>query len=79
MALDRRDRERELVSALLAALHPGTLDDNAVSDQRAIEPIGFFAGGPCELWWRNNQEQPKKRRSPTPSLLPPSRTSRMNP
>lgn len=30
MAMDRRDRERELVSALLTALHPGTLSDSEV-------------------------------------------------
>ncbi|GBF95677.1 hypothetical protein Rsub_08659 [Raphidocelis subcapitata] len=31
MAMDRRDRERELVSALLTSLHPGTLSDSEVA------------------------------------------------
>lgn len=33
MGLDRRDRERELVSRLLAELHPGSLSDDAVTAQ----------------------------------------------
>lgn len=44
MGLDRRDRERELVSRLLAELHPGTLTDDAVGGVRGAyrRAIAFF-------------------------------------
>ena len=31
LALDRKDREREMVSVLLAALHPSTLSEAAIA------------------------------------------------
>ena len=31
LALDRKDREREMVSVLLAALHPNTLSEDAIA------------------------------------------------
>ncbi len=31
LALDRKDREREMVSVMLAALHPSTLSEDAIA------------------------------------------------